>query len=162
MAATNESPGSRIRALWERLSPMPGGRWLFSALLGRMVPYSGSIGARVETLEPGHVVVTLRERRAVRNHLRSVHAIAIANLGELATGLALLGAMGTDVRGILLGIEVRYTKKARGLLTADVRCEIPAVAESIDHVVDADIHDEGGDTVATIRAHWRLSPVPSR
>lgn len=162
MPANNESPGRRLQALWQRLAPLPGGRWLFSFLLGRMVPYSGSIGARVDVLEPGRAVVHLRERRRVRNHLRSVHAIAIANLGELATGLALIGALGPDARGILLGIDVRYTKKARGTLTADVRCEIPDVPESIDHTVDAEIRDEAGDTVATIQAHWRLSPVPSR
>lgn len=162
MPAAIDSPGARLRAQWERLIPLPGGRRLFSMLLGRMVPYSGSIGARIEEFEPGRAVVTLRERRSVRNHLRSVHAIAIANLGELATGLALLGAMGSEVRGILVGIDVRYTKKARGLLTADVRCEVPTVTESMDHVVDAEIHDEKGDVVATIRAHWRLSPRPAR
>jgi len=162
MPAAIESPGSRLRAQWERLAPLPGGRKLFSLLLGRMVPYSGSIGARIEEFEPGHAVVTLQDRRSVRNHLRSVHAIAIANLGELSTGLALLGAMGAEVRGILVGIDVRYTKKARGLLTAEVRCEIPDVHEAMDHAVDAEIHDEAGDVVATIRAHWRLSPRPAR
>lgn len=161
MPANRESPGARLRALWHRLSPLPGGRWLFSALLGRMVPYSGSIGARVETLEPGRAVVTLRDRRAVRNHLGSVHAIATANLGELATGLALLGAMDTNVRGILLGLEMRYTKKARGVLTVDVSCEVPEVTGPLDYTVEADIVDEGGDAVATIQAHWRLSPVPA-
>jgi len=79
-----------------------------------MVPYTASIGAVVERFEPGHVLVSLRDRRGVRNHLRSVHAIALANVGELSTGLAVLGAMGGDVRGILTGLEVAYLKKARG------------------------------------------------
>ena len=45
-----------------------------------MVPYTGRLGARVLTFEPGHVVVELKERRAVRNHLSSVHAMALWDL----------------------------------------------------------------------------------
>ena len=124
-----------------------------------MVPYTASIGARVERLEPGHVVVSMRDRRRVRNHLRSVHAIALANVGELSTGLALLGAMGPEVRGILTGIDVRYLKKARGRLRAEARCTIPQVTEHTEYTVEARVTDESGDVVATVEARWLLSPV---
>jgi acyl-coenzyme A thioesterase PaaI-like protein len=162
MARSNESPGARLRSMWTRLAPLPGGRWLFSRLLGLLVPYTASIGARVERFDPGHVVVSLRDRRRVRNHLRSVHAIALANVGELSTGLAVLGAMGPEVRGILTAIEVRYRKKARGPLRSEARCEVPAVEEPVEHVVEASISDEAGDVVATVEARWLLSPVPER
>ncbi|MDH3271224.1 MAG: DUF4442 domain-containing protein [Gemmatimonadota bacterium] len=159
MSRSNESPGDRLRVLWRRLSPLPAGRWLFSRLLGLMVPYSGTIRPTVTTLEPGHVRVRLRDRRRVRNHLRSVHAIALANLGELSTGLALIGALGPEARGILTGIDVRYLKKARGTLEAEARCDVPTVTESIDREVRADVRDQAGDVVATVTAHWRLGPT---
>lgn len=162
MSRSNESPGARLRSIWSRLSPLPGGRWLFSRLLGRMVPYSGTIGALVIRFDPGHVVVRLSDRRRVRNHLRSVHAIALANLGELSTGLAALGALPPSVRGILVGIDIDYAKKARGTLEAEATCEIPQVAEPTQHVVTATIRDEGGDAVATVRARWLLSPARAR
>lgn len=161
MSASQETPGERLQTLWRRLSHLPGGKWLFSLLLGFMVPYTGTIGARVESLEPGHVRVRLRERRRVRNHLRSVHAIAIANLGEVATGLALIGALGPEARGILTGLDVRYEKKARGVLEAEARCEVPTVTRSMDRTVQAEIRDAAGDTVATVTAHWRLGPARS-
>lgn len=161
MSRPNESPGERLRATWDRLAPLPGGKWLFSSLLGRMVPYSSSIGATVREFAPGRVVVTLPDRRRVRNHLRSIHAIAIANLGELATGLALIAGLDSTVRAILVGIDVRYTKKARGMLTAEATCDIPHVTESMDHEVVAELRDTAGDVVATVTAKWRLGPAKS-
>ena len=126
-----------------------------------MVPYTGALGATVVQFDPGHVRVRLRDRRGVRNHLRSVHAIALSNLGELSTGLALLGALPPTVRGILTGIDTEYRKKARGLLDAEARCEVPEVAASIEQVVEAEIRDAAGDVVAVVHARWRLSPVPA-
>lgn len=159
MSQSNDAPGARLRATWTRLSPLPGGRWLFSRLLGRMVPYSGAIRPFVEIFDPGHARVRLTDRRAVRNHLRSIHAIALANVGELASGLAVIGGMPAGVRGILTGIEVKYVKKARGTLVAESRCMLDDVTESVERIVEADIRDESGDTVATVQATWLLSPA---
>ena len=162
MPPSKESPGQRLQTLWRWLSPRPAGRKLFSRVLGFVIPYSGALGATVLHLEPGHVRLRLRERRGVRNHLGSVHAIALANLGELATGLALVGALGTEARGILTGLDVRYHKKARGTLEAEAVCEIPTVTGDMDRSVEAQIRDGAGDVVATVTAHWRLGPVPER
>jgi acyl-coenzyme A thioesterase PaaI-like protein len=144
---------------WQRFSAVPGGRWLFSRAVGRMAPYTGSIGARVDELEPGRARVTLRDRRRVRNHLRSVHAIALANLGELATGLAMVSAMPPGMRGIPTTITIEYLKKARGTLSCTAAAELPEVTEPTSHEVRGDIRDAEDDVVATIRVTWRLERV---
>jgi acyl-coenzyme A thioesterase PaaI-like protein len=128
-------------------------------MLGFMVPYTGALGAGVMRFDPGHVQVRLRERRGVRNHLRSVHAIALANMGELATGLALVGSLPPTVRGILVRLEIDYRKKARGTLVAEARCVLPHVTEACEHAVEAEVRDAAGEAVALVRAHWRLAPV---
>jgi acyl-coenzyme A thioesterase PaaI-like protein len=151
-----------VHRLWRRLAPFPGGRWLFSRLLGRLIPYTGALGAVIHELEPGYARVVLSERRGVRNHLRSVHAVALANLGELTSGLALTLALPPGVRGIVTGIEVVYHKKARGRISAESRCQEPAQDARGERRVTAHIRDADGDEVATFTARWMLGPVTAQ
>jgi acyl-coenzyme A thioesterase PaaI-like protein len=160
--SASSTTGERVLRLWTRLSPLPGGRWLFNRILGRMVPYSGSLGAVVTHLAPGSAQVVLRDRRGVRNHLRSVHAVALANLGELASGLALTLALPASLRGIVTGLDIVYHKKARGRLRAESRCAAPPADASGEQAVTAHIFDEAGDEVATFTARWTLGPREER
>src|SRR5690606_37774900 len=80
----------RIARWWARLGGSAAGRVLFAGLLRTAIPYTGTIRPHVEALGPGHARVRLRDRRGVRNHLGSIHAVALTNLGELASGLALV------------------------------------------------------------------------
>ena len=154
------SPGHRLLALWRRLAPLPGGKWLFSRSLGLTVPYSGSVRPRVLELEPGHARVAIRDRRSVRNHLNSVHAIALANVSELASGLAMTTGLPDGTRGIVVRLSIEYFKKARGVLIAESRCTVPRVTSDQEHDFVADIHDEAGELVARTTVTWRLGPVP--
>jgi acyl-coenzyme A thioesterase PaaI-like protein len=131
---------------------------LFSKVLGKVVPYTGTLGARLQLLEPGHCVVFLRERRGIRNHLRSVHAMALANLGEMVTGLALMNSLPEQARGILTGFEMDYLKKARGKLVAECRCAVPPNNTEREYILDGEIRDAAGDVVAVARARWRVGP----
>jgi len=156
------APGDRILALWRTLDRWPAGDRIFSFLLARLVPYSGSVRPVIRTLEPGRCRAEVRDRRSVRNHLDSVHATALATAGELATGLATLTALPPGMRGILTALEADYAKKARGRLTASCRTDVPDLegrGVSVEHRAAADITDEEGDRVAEVRAKWRLSPA---
>jgi uncharacterized protein (TIGR00369 family) len=141
---------------WAKFSALPGGKSIFSWGVGRMAPYTGSIGADVIELADGHAKVQLRDRRKVRNHLGSVHAIALMNLGEVATGLAVMHSVDGRGRGIITHLAMDYVKKARGTLTATCSTELPTELGNLEHECTAEIHDESGELVARATARWRL------
>ncbi len=155
----NKAPEQRLITLWNRFGGSALGRKIFSYVLGRTAPYSGSIKAEVLSLTPGAVKVVLKDRRSVRNHLNSVHAIALANLGELASGLAMISAVPANTRAIVVNLDIEYIKKARGRLIAEGSATPPAsITESVNSIALADIKDADGDIVSRVKVHWRLSP----
>ena len=139
-----------IREGWQHLSGIPGGRRIFSRLLGLAIPYTGSIGAEVIALEPGYARVALEDRRAVRNHLSSIHAIALTNLGELTGNLALVSALPDDGRFIVTKLAIEYKKKARGRIVAECRCEPPTSTERREYELLVSLRDSTDAVVASV------------
>ena len=154
-----KSRAAQIAGWWQRLHRLPGGRWLFGRIIGFAIPYTGSVRPLIQEIRPGYARVALRDRRRVRNHLDSIHAIALANVGEFTGGIAMTATLPPDVRSILLKLEIEYLKKARGTATAECHCTVPTVTAATDHRVQTVITDAGGDLVARVTATWRLSPL---
>lgn len=158
MTATESGPqAGTLLDQWSRFERLPAGRWLFSIALGWRIPYSGTIGARVAELRPGYARLYLADRRRVRNHLNSIHAVALVNLGELTTGLAVFSTTGETLRGILVDIRAEYLKKARGRLESRAEFQLPdALEDNTPCEVAATIRDRDGDTVCIVTATWLI------
>lgn len=151
-----------IRDWWHQLSPLPGGKQLFSRAVGFAARYTGTIRARVTTLEEGRCVAEMDDTAKVRNHLSSVHAIALTNLAELAGNLALAYSMPNDARFIVAGLSMEYVKKARGRITAEGTAPPIPTNERREYDVHVDLRNAQGETVARAVLKSLVGPKPGR
>jgi len=149
-------------ATFRSTSRLPLGRQLFSRALCMKAPYFSSIRPLVAALEPGRCEVHMRKRRAVTNHIGTVHAIAMCNMAELAGGLVTDVSVPATHRWIPKGMTVEYLKKAETDLVAIGRPLAAAdLAQGSEYPVQVDVTDTAGDVVFRALITMWVSPKKS-
>ncbi len=104
--------------LWKKSSALPLGDRVFSFAFARKAPYFATIRPRFTVVEPDRAELVIPKRRAVHNHIGTLHAIALCNGLEAAMGALAESTIPRDRRWIPKGMEVAYTAKA----DSDVTC----------------------------------------
>lgn len=104
--------------VYKTLEILPFGRIVFSKLVCFKAPYFSNIRPRFEALSPGYCQIRIKKRRAVTNHIKSIHAIAMCNMAELAGGSMVEASIPKHMRWIPKGMAVSYLKMAKTDLTA--------------------------------------------
>ncbi|QWZ09190.1 DUF4442 domain-containing protein [Nocardioides panacis] len=107
-----------VLTMYRQVTRLPQGHRVFSRLFTLKAPYFGTVRPRFVELRPNYAELTVRKRRAVHNHLGTVHVIAICNGLEAAMGALAEASVPRTKRWIPKGMEVRYTAKA----TSDITC----------------------------------------
>lgn len=148
-----------MKKTWDTMKRVPGGKKAFGKLVGKLAPYTGTIDPIVKEMRTGYARVQMKDRKGVRNHLRSIHAIALMNLAEASSGLAFTYSLPAGTKAILTGLSIDYEKKARGTLTAECFCPVPDTNERREYEVDVVTRDDGGDIVTKARARWLIAPL---
>lgn len=145
--------------LYAQLAKRPLGRRLFSRAVCLRAPYFGSIAPLVTGLRDGRCEVALKKRRAVTNHIGTVHAIAMCNLCEMAAGLMIEASLPKVLRWIPKGMTVRYLKKAEtDLLGLAEWAAPPADDFRGDVVIPVQVRDTRGAVVMEAEITMYVSP----
>jgi acyl-coenzyme A thioesterase PaaI-like protein len=135
-------------AIWQRFAAKAGGKWAFSRLVCLKAPYFGSVRPRFEELRPGYCRIAIRKRRAVLNHIGTVHAIAMCNMAELAGGTMTEVSIPASHRWIPKGMSVEYLKKAATDLVAVATPEAtPDWSGPDDYKVNVTVSDRSNEPV---------------
>lgn len=136
-----------------------------AAALRDAVPFNGHIGIEFLQAGDGVGVARLPEARNLTNHVGSQHAAALFGVGEAASGAVVVATFAerfASVTPLARSASIRYTKIARGPITATARLAAPAaeVLAALDRDGRADfpveiaLADESGVAVAEMTVEW--------
>jgi uncharacterized protein (TIGR00369 family) len=128
--------------------------------MSRAIPYTGSISPRVLELRPGFARVAMADRHALRNHLRSLHAVALANLAEYTGNLALAYSLPDGARFIVKQLSIEYLKKARGRIVGQCTCPVPQSTQRQEFELLVELNDDAGQLVARATLSTLVGPIP--
>jgi len=149
-----------LLALYGKISQWPFGHWFFSKAVCFKAPYFGSISPVITRLEHSRCEAVIKDRRAVHNHIGTVHAIALCNLAELCAGVMTDASLPKDMRWIPKGMTVSYLKRAKGRMHAIATPMIPITSTDTgyDLPVNVDVLDSSGDKVFHAEIRMWMSP----
>ena len=151
------SAGPTLRA-WIRAQRSSFGRWLFARTISKRAPYFGTIKPRFVELQPKLCRVSMRKRRAVENHIGTVHALAMGNLCELAAGMCTEVTIPVGMRWIPRGMTIEYLAKAETDVTATARLDKTEWAEAENVAVPVTVTDTQGKEVVRAVISMYVSP----
>jgi acyl-coenzyme A thioesterase PaaI-like protein len=109
---------NQVLGMWEKLRGVPGGSRMFSVAFAWKAPYFRSVRPRFVHVSPNFASLVLPKRRAVQNHIGTVHAIAVCNGLEAAMGALAEATVPSGKRWLPKGMAVEYLAKS----TSDLTC----------------------------------------
>jgi acyl-coenzyme A thioesterase PaaI-like protein len=142
-------------------------RWVLNAALPWMIPFNRPHGFKVIPLPEGGISVRVPYRRINRNHIKGIHACALATAAEMCSGLSVLEHLDHKrYRLIMRSLHMAYHYQAKRdavascmpsaeLIRATV-LEPLAQAEAVDHVSTVQVHDTDGRHLATGTITWQV------
>jgi len=152
----------RILRFYRMLAPFPLGKRIFSEGFKFAAPYFRTIPAVVDSVRPGEVRAHMDDRRKVRNHLGTVHAIALCNLAELAMGTVAEVTVPVSHRWIPKSMQTEYLAKAKGRMHALATLELPdPLLDKQEIVVPIHVMDREGKEVFVARIQIWVTRRPA-
>ncbi|MDQ2727327.1 MAG: DUF4442 domain-containing protein [Actinomycetota bacterium] len=103
-------------------------------LYGHLVPFNTHLGIEVIDIGPGTAVTRLPDDPRLLNHVGTQHAAALFAVAEAASGAAVVGMFGDELRAatpLARKAEISYRRPAIGPITASA-----SITEDVGAVVD--------------------------
>ena len=134
-----------------------------TTLFGRTVKFTGTAGIRVEELNENGAVVSVKNKKAVQNHIGSVHAVASILIAESATGYVVGMNIPDSSVPVIKTIKAEYVKRAAGDMRAvssltDEQIEMMKTQEKGETVVPVVVTDGDGKEPILMEMTWAWTP----
>jgi acyl-coenzyme A thioesterase PaaI-like protein len=152
---------TQVLGMWERLRVVPGGERVFSRAFTWRAPYFRSIRPRFVQVSPNYAALVLPKRRAVQNHIGTVHAIAVCNGLEAAMGALAEATIPRGKRWLPKGMEVAYLAKSTSDLTCSAETDPGAWTTGPDVPVKVKATRDDGTVVVEGTIHLWVTDRPA-
>lgn len=142
-------------------------RWWLNTALPFAIPFNRPHGFKVKPLPEGGISVSIPYWRVNHNHIRGIHACAIATASEMCSGLSLLEQLDPKKYRLImrtLHMEYHFQAKMKAIATcvpdaaAMQRDVIAALADrdAVDHTSIVEVRDVKGNHLATATVTWQV------
>jgi acyl-coenzyme A thioesterase PaaI-like protein len=139
---------------------------LLNVILALKIPFNARHGFKVLALGKDSVTTGAKYLRRNMNHIKGIHACAIATIAEFSAGLVLMRAFDfKKYRLIMSHLEATYHYQAKQSLRAvaqltDEKCQkiihSLSTQDSLTTKIISEIYDAGDHHVATVQTTWQL------
>lgn len=156
-----------ITKIVEKAEYSPFYRWLLNVGLDRMIPFNKPHGFKVTSISRYSLQTKIPYKRRNFNHIRGLHACALATLSEFTTGFLLVTILDpSKFRLIMKTLEMEYHYQGKMDAMAEFTISEEWLEEKIftplkDQeaimvVCKVQIHDTQDNLLSTGMVHWQV------
>ena len=140
---------------------------MLNFLLGRVVPFNRPHRFKIIEIDNNLVRTTAPYRRSNHNHIRGIHACALATVSEFSAGFLLMKNFSpADYRLIMSRMDIEYKYQAKKRVVSESRLSREQIdrdilkpletAPSVDIKMRSDVVDDSGNLVAVAYTFWQI------
>ena len=144
-------------------------KWILNLALEWMIPFNKPHGFRVLEISNYKVKTFIPYKKKNFNHIRGLHATALATLSEFTTGLMLLNVLGTkNYRIILQRLDIEYHYQGKMDATASFKVMDEWLNETVYRPLEHQdsvivpcrvmVRDTEGNQLSAATIYWQLKP----
>ncbi|MGF1636542.1 MAG: DUF4442 domain-containing protein [Cyclobacteriaceae bacterium] len=141
--------------------------WLLNAGLSRFIPFNRPHGIKVVNIEQHKIKTLLPFRKPNLNHIKGLHACALATLSEFTTGLLLIYNLDpAKYRLILKHLDITYVYQGKSDAYAEFSIDAQWLNEKVVQPLESSpavfvltevkIHDSTGNHLTTAKVEWQI------
>lgn len=135
-------------------------------ILTMMIPFNAPHGIKVVQVGQNFINAKIPYKRKNHNHLRGIHACAIATLGEFCAGMTLVKSFPfSKYRLILSNLEIDYHYQGKTALIGHAKITDEQISDVESSLKDSDktlivmetrVADKSDNDVATVKSTWQI------
>jgi len=152
---------NRLAKTVQKLEKYP--KVLLSYVVGRTVKFVGTAGIQFEEMTTDRVIVTLKNKKKVRNHIGQIHAAGMVLLAETATGMVVGMNLPDDKIPLIKSLKTDFVRRSKGTMRAEawldeVQKRRILAEEKGEVLVNVKVTDESGETPIECEMLWAWIP----